>query len=71
MYSYVSSPKCLIWKTDLLLLYSIIIIYNKENRKIETSKIYCFTMSMLIQPLGNYLPKYGSDMKYEKLNFSS
>ena len=35
----------------------------------ETSKIYCFTMSMLIQPPGNYLPKYKNYMICKKTKF--
>ena len=45
IYIYIYISQLSILKTDLPLLYSIISIH-KEN----TFKIYCFTLSVLIQP---------------------
>ena len=44
--------------------YIVLFVYTQ---RIDTSKIYCFNMSMLIQPPGNYLPEYGTAMKYKKI----
>ena len=44
--------------------YIVLLVYTRTN--IETSKMYCFPLSMLIQPPDNYLPEYKNYLKCKK-----